>query len=78
MNGTLFQWLSGLYPLWAGLDEEASYLSAWVALAELALGGCTTSTDHLYVAPAGAATCGRRRSPPRARWACGSTRPAAP
>jgi cytosine/adenosine deaminase-related metal-dependent hydrolase len=52
-NGTLFEWLSGLYPLWAGLDEEASYLSAWVGLAELALGGCTTTTDHLYVAPAG-------------------------
>src|SRR6516225_11180386 len=53
VNGTLFEWLSGLYPLWAGVDEEAAYLSAWVALAELALGGCTTSTDHLYVAPAG-------------------------
>jgi 8-oxoguanine deaminase len=53
VNGTLFEWLTGLYPLWAALDEEASYLSAWVALAELALGGCTTSTDHLYVAPAG-------------------------
>ena len=53
VNGTLFQWLSGLYPLWAGLDEEAAYLSAWVGLAELALGGCTTSTDHLYVAPRG-------------------------
>jgi cytosine/adenosine deaminase-related metal-dependent hydrolase len=52
-SGTLFEWLSGLYPLWAGLDEEASYLSAWVGLAELALGGCTTTTDHLYVAPAG-------------------------
>lgn len=53
VNGTLFQWLSTLYPLWAGLDEEASYVSAWVGLAELALGGCTTSTDHLYVAPEG-------------------------
>jgi cytosine/adenosine deaminase-related metal-dependent hydrolase len=53
VNGTLFEWLSGLYPLWAALDEEAAYLSAWVALAELAMGGCTTSTDHLYVAPAG-------------------------
>ncbi|HWG03068.1 MAG TPA: 8-oxoguanine deaminase [Trebonia sp.] len=50
-RGTLFEWLSALYPLWAGLDEEASYLSAWVGLAELALGGCTTTTDHLYVAP---------------------------
>jgi len=53
-SGTLFEWLEGLYPLWAGLDEEGAYLSAWVGLAELALGGCTTSTDHLYVAPAGA------------------------
>jgi cytosine/adenosine deaminase-related metal-dependent hydrolase len=53
-NGTLFTWLSTLYPLWAGLDEEASYLSAWVGLAELALGGCTTTTDHLYVHPRGA------------------------
>jgi len=53
VNGTLFEWLTGLYPLWSALDEEASYLSAWVGLAELALGGCTTTTDHLYVAPAG-------------------------
>ncbi len=54
VNGTLFEWLTTLYPRWALLDEEASYLSAWVGLAELALGGCTTSTDHLYVHPAGA------------------------
>jgi cytosine/adenosine deaminase-related metal-dependent hydrolase len=49
----LFGWLTTLYPIWAGLDEEAAYLSAWVGLAELALGGCTTSMDHLYVHPAG-------------------------
>ena len=54
VNGSLFTWLSTLYPVWAGLDEEASYLSAWVGLAELALGGCTTTTDHLYVHPRGA------------------------
>lgn len=53
-NSSLFGWLTTLYPLWALLDEEAAYLSAWVGLAELALGGCTTSTDHLYVHPAGA------------------------
>src|ERR1700691_6536190 len=53
VNGSLFTWLSTLYPRWAGLDEEAAYLSAWVGLAELALGGCTTSTDHLYVHPRG-------------------------
>ncbi|MGH9056494.1 MAG: amidohydrolase family protein, partial [Acidimicrobiales bacterium] len=53
VNASLFDWLSTLYPRWALLDEEASYLSAWVGLAELALGGCTTSTDHLYVHPKG-------------------------
>jgi len=53
VNGTLFQWLTTLYPRWALLDEEAAYVSAWVGLAELALGGCTTSTDHLYVHPRG-------------------------
>jgi cytosine/adenosine deaminase-related metal-dependent hydrolase len=52
-KATLFQWLTTLYPLWSRLDEEAAYLSAWVGLAELALGGCTTSTDHLYVHPRG-------------------------
>ncbi|MGF1596398.1 MAG: 8-oxoguanine deaminase [Acidimicrobiales bacterium] len=50
----LFGWLSTLYPLWRRLDEEAAYTSAWVGLAELAVGGCTTSTDHLYLHPAGA------------------------
>src|ERR1700742_400915 len=53
INGSLFSWLTVLYPLWARIDEEAAYLSAWVGLAELALGGCTTTTDHLYVAPRG-------------------------
>src|SRR5262249_10214854 len=53
VSSPLFQWLSGLYPLWAGIGEEAAYLSAWVGLAELALGGCTITTDHLYVAPRG-------------------------
>jgi len=51
VNGTLFEWLTELYPRWALLDEEAAYVSAWVGLAELALGGCTTTTDHLYVHP---------------------------
>jgi len=51
VNATLFDWLSTLYPLWARLDEEAAYVSAWIGLAELALGGCTTTSDHLYVHP---------------------------
>jgi cytosine/adenosine deaminase-related metal-dependent hydrolase len=53
VNGSLFQWLTTLYPRWALIDEEAAYVSAWIGLAELALGGCTTSTDHLYVHPRG-------------------------
>jgi len=50
----LFGWLQSLYPLWSTLDEESAHVSAWVGLAELAMSGCTTSTDHLYVHPAGA------------------------
>ncbi|MGY1815103.1 8-oxoguanine deaminase [Blastococcus sp. SYSU D00820] len=53
LTGGLFDWLVTLYPLWARLDEEAAYTSAFVGLAELALSGCTTSTDHLYVHPRG-------------------------
>src|SRR5215204_4136035 len=54
LTGSLFDWLVTLYPLWTWLDEEAAYVSAYVGLVELALGGCTTSTDHLYVHPRGA------------------------
>ncbi len=54
LAGSLFDWLTTLYPLWTRLDEEAAYVSAYVGLTELALGGCTTSTDHLYVHPRGA------------------------
>ncbi|MFA5775309.1 MAG: 8-oxoguanine deaminase [Ilumatobacteraceae bacterium] len=53
-NAPLFGWLQSLYPLWATLDEESAFVSAWIGLAELALSGCTTSTDHLYVHPKGA------------------------
>ena len=52
-RGTLFEWLTTLYPIWANLDEEAAYVSAWIGFAELALGGCTTTMDHLYVHPRG-------------------------
>jgi len=53
-NASLFGWLQTLYPLWREIDEEAVHVSAWVGLAELALSGCTTSTDHLYLHPRGA------------------------
>lgn len=47
----LFGWLQSLYPLWRAIDEESVYASAFVGLAELALSGCTTSSDHLYLHP---------------------------
>jgi cytosine/adenosine deaminase-related metal-dependent hydrolase len=47
----LFVWLTTLYPIWAQLDDEAIYVSARVAMAELMQSGCTTSSDHLYVLP---------------------------
>ncbi len=48
----LFGWLQTLYPRWtANIDEEAVHVAAWVGLAELALSGCTTSTDHHYLHP---------------------------
>lgn len=47
----LFGWLRALYPIWAGLDEEWMNAAARVGLAELALSGCTTTTDHHYVFP---------------------------
>ena len=54
LSGNLFAWLRTLYPVWSRLDEEAAYVSAWIGLCELALGGCTASTDHLYLHPRGA------------------------
>ena len=57
-NAELFSWLQGLYPIWVGLTPEMVRVSGQVAMAELLLSGCTTSSDHLYIYPNGA-----RRSP---------------
>jgi 8-oxoguanine deaminase len=53
LDKTLFPWLAALYPIWARLTPEALESAATVALAELLLSGCTTTTDHHYVFPAG-------------------------
>jgi 8-oxoguanine deaminase len=53
-NANLFTWLRTLYPIWAGLTPEAIYVSSKIAIAELMLGGCTTSSDHTYIWPNGA------------------------
>lgn len=50
-DSDLFTWLKTLYPIWANLTDEGIYVSTLTALAELALSGCTTSSDHLYVFP---------------------------
>lgn len=52
-DANLFGWLTTLYPIWAGLTPEDIYLSTKTALAELALSGCTTASDHLYLFPNG-------------------------
>lgn len=49
LNKELFEWLTNLYPTWAGLDQECIALSCKLALAELMLSGCTTASDHHYL-----------------------------
>ena len=52
-NAELFGWLKTLYPIWGGLTPEMIRVSTQVAMAELLLSGCTTSSDHLYIYPNG-------------------------
>ena len=53
-DADLFHWLRALYPIWAGMNAEAIYVSSKVAMAELMLSGCTLSSDHTYIWPNGA------------------------
>lgn len=84
-GGSLFPWMASCFPLWEGIDDEAAFLSAWVGLSELALSGCTASTDMHYFHVAGrgdmvaatikaATEVGVRFHPSRASISsCGST-----
>ncbi|MBO9478112.1 8-oxoguanine deaminase [Shimia sp. R11_0] len=53
-DALLFGWLKTLYPIWSRFGPEEMHVSALVGLAELALSGCTLTSDHLYLYPNGA------------------------
>ena len=53
LDRELFPWLQALYPIWARLTPDALDAAVTVAMAELLLSGCTTTTDHHYVFPNG-------------------------
>lgn len=53
-DALLFGWLQRLYPIWSGFGPAEMRVSAQIGLAELALSGCTLSSDHLYLFPNGA------------------------
>lgn len=52
-DALLFGWLQTLYPIWARFGPEEMFVSAQIGLAELALSGCTLTSDHLYLYPNG-------------------------
>jgi len=52
-NANLFHWLKTLYPIWARMTPADVHISTQTALGELALSGCTTASDHLYLFPNG-------------------------
>ncbi|GAA6174702.1 8-oxoguanine deaminase [Sulfitobacter pacificus] len=81
-DALLFGWLKTLYPIWAQMTPEHFHVSAQVGLAELALSGCTLSTDHLYLYPNGtrledtihaAAELGMRFHPTRGSMSIGES-----
>ena len=81
-DALLFGWLQTLYPIWARFGPEEMYVSALVGLAELALSGCSLSSDHLYLYPNGsrlddtiaaAAEIGLRFQPTRGSMSIGES-----
>ncbi|QVQ52869.1 8-oxoguanine deaminase [Spiractinospora alimapuensis] len=55
-DGTLFEWLTTLYPVWARLDPTIVHQTTTAGLTWLALSGCTTASDHHYLYPGGRRT----------------------
>lgn len=79
-DAMLFGWLQALYPIWARFTPDHMYVSAQIGLAELALSGCSLSSDHLYLYPNGsrledtihaAAAVGLRFQPTRGAMSIG-------
>ncbi len=82
-DALLFGWLQRLYPIWARFGPEEMFVSAQIGLAELALSGCTMTSDHLYLFPNGArlddtiaaaAEVGLRFHPTRGAMSIGESR----
>lgn len=82
-DALLFGWLKTLYPIWARYTPGDMRISAMAGLAELALSGCTTSSDHLYLFPNGsrlddtieaAAEVGLRFHPTRGAMSIGESK----
>ena len=83
LSAPLFDWLHTLYPIWAKFRPDDMFVSAQLGLAELAMSGCTLSTDHLYLYPNGvrledtieaAATVGLRFHPTRGAMSIGRSK----
>jgi cytosine/adenosine deaminase-related metal-dependent hydrolase len=81
-DALLFGWLQTLYPIWSRMGPEEMFVSAQIGLAELALSGCTMSSDHLYLFPNGsrlddtiaaAETIGLRFHPTRGAMSIGES-----
>ncbi len=81
-DALLFGWLQTLYPIWSRFGPEEMFISAQVGLAELALSGCTMTSDHLYLYPNGsrlddtiaaAAEVGMRFHPTRGAMSIGES-----
>jgi len=81
-DSLLFGWLKTLYPIWSRMTPEDMFVSAQLGLAELALSGCSMSSDHLYIYPNGvrledtieaARTLGTRFHPTRGAMSIGES-----
>lgn len=55
-DAELFDWLTTLYPVWAGLRDADFHRAVVVGCQELLRSGCTSTSDHHYLFPRGASS----------------------